>query len=50
LIAGLVSDGRVGKAEHLSRGVNPRFVVTNIPQDEIAAGIPKCQLRARIKR
>jgi hypothetical protein len=27
----------VGKAEYLAKGTNPRFVVTNIPRDEIAA-------------
>ncbi len=27
----------VGKAEHLAKGANPRFVVTSLPQDEINA-------------
>ena len=27
----------VGKAEHLAKGANPRFVVTSLPADEIAA-------------
>lgn len=27
----------VGKAEHLDRGANPRFVVTSLPKEEIAA-------------
>jgi hypothetical protein len=27
----------VGKAEHLSKGANPRFVVTNLPREEVDA-------------
>ena len=29
----------VGKAEHLAKGANPRFVVTNIPREEIEARV-----------
>ena len=46
----------VGKAEHLERGSNPRFVVTSLPRDEVEAHVlyehgycPRGEMENRIK-